>query len=199
MFACLHAKTQAVPGNDRHQTHIPDTFSTDASSTDTSDKGPLKRPIDRCNSPLTWYSANRDRMPGFLPEVTLLTKIRQPCVTYAGHAKRLFWLILLLQVGVFPVALLHSSSAFSTPPGQWEEPRSRIDQEHTTPRRGININRAGQKELAQRLSGVGMRTAGAIILFRKANGPFRNVDELLLVRGIGPALLERNRAFITIE
>lgn len=63
----------------------------------------------------------------------------------------------------------------------------------------VNINRAGQHELASKLTGIGMKSAGAIVLFRMANGPFKSVDELLLVKGIGPGILRRNQSRIVLE
>ena len=52
----------------------------------------------------------------------------------------------------------------------------------------ININTATAIEL-ERLAGVGPSTAKAIIEFRQKNGGFKTVEDLLNVRGIGPAKL----------
>ena len=52
----------------------------------------------------------------------------------------------------------------------------------------ININTATAIELEQ-LAGVGPSTAKAIIEFRQKNGGFKTVEDLLNVRGIGPAKL----------
>ena len=52
----------------------------------------------------------------------------------------------------------------------------------------ININTATAIELEQ-LAGVGPSTAKAIIAFREKNGSFKTVEDLLNVRGIGPAKL----------
>ncbi len=52
----------------------------------------------------------------------------------------------------------------------------------------ININTATAIELEQ-LAGVGPSTAKAIIEFREKNGAFKTVEDLLNVRGIGPAKL----------
>jgi competence protein ComEA len=43
------------------------------------------------------------------------------------------------------------------------------------------------------LAGVGETKAKAIVAYRDANGPFASVDELLEVKGIGKAILDRNR------
>lgn len=52
----------------------------------------------------------------------------------------------------------------------------------------IDLNRADVIGL-QALPGVGPSTAEAIVAYRDANGPFRSVDDLLDVPGIGPAKL----------
>ena len=52
----------------------------------------------------------------------------------------------------------------------------------------ININLASVVELEQ-LPGVGPATAKAIVVYREKNGAFLRVEDLLKVRGIGPAKL----------
>ncbi|NBY45226.1 MAG: ComEA family DNA-binding protein [Acidimicrobiia bacterium] len=52
----------------------------------------------------------------------------------------------------------------------------------------ININLASVIELEQ-LPGVGPSTAKAIVAYREKNGAFLKVEDLLKVRGIGPAKL----------
>jgi competence protein ComEA len=48
------------------------------------------------------------------------------------------------------------------------------------------------------LPGVGPATAQAIVADRERNGPFRSVDDLLRVRGIGPAKLDQIRGLVTV-
>ncbi len=52
----------------------------------------------------------------------------------------------------------------------------------------VNINLASVVELEQ-LPGIGPATAKAIVAFRERNGAFLRVEDLLKVRGIGPAKL----------
>jgi len=61
----------------------------------------------------------------------------------------------------------------------------------------VNLNAASAADL-DLLPGIGPATAQAIVDYRDGNGPFGSVDELLEVRGIGPAKLEalRNRVAV---
>ena len=56
----------------------------------------------------------------------------------------------------------------------------------------IDINTADAEPLVRELSGIGKAKAQAIIDYREAHGPFATVDELLEVKGIGVAILEKN-------
>lgn len=62
----------------------------------------------------------------------------------------------------------------------------------------ININSDNIYELTS-LKGIGKSKAQAIIEYRKENGDFISVDELKNVPGIGDALYEQLKDFITIE
>jgi competence protein ComEA len=62
----------------------------------------------------------------------------------------------------------------------------------------IDLNRAAIGELV-RLPGVGEATATAIVADRERNGPFGSVDDLVRVRGIGPAKLEAVREFVVVR
>ncbi len=56
----------------------------------------------------------------------------------------------------------------------------------------VNVNTASIEEL-QALPGIGEARARAIVAARQELGGFENVDQLVEVRGIGPANLERLR------
>lgn len=66
-----------------------------------------------------------------------------------------------------------------------------------SPATPVDVNRAGAEEL-DRLPGVGPATAAAIIAHRTEHGPFRSVDDLAQVRGIGRAKLEQLRPVVTV-
>lgn len=59
----------------------------------------------------------------------------------------------------------------------------------------VNVNTATAAEL-QYLPRVGPALAGRILEFRDANGPFKTVDELVAVRGIGEKSLELLRPYV---
>lgn len=61
----------------------------------------------------------------------------------------------------------------------------------------VDLNRATVAELDQ-LPGVGPSTARAIVDHRTRNGPFASVDDLLAVRGIGPAKLVELKPFVRV-
>ncbi len=63
----------------------------------------------------------------------------------------------------------------------------------------LNLNDADAPTLQKALNGIGKAKAEAIIAYRDANGPFASVDELLEIKGIGNALLERNRDKLRVE
>ncbi|MCD5978843.1 ComEA family DNA-binding protein [Pseudomonas quasicaspiana] len=70
-------------------------------------------------------------------------------------------------------------------------------QEQMTPR--VNINTAEAETLQKQLSGIGKGKAEAIVAYREANGEFTSVDELIEVKGIGKALLDKNRDRLVVE
>ncbi|KRP65930.1 ComEA family DNA-binding protein [Pseudomonas orientalis] len=63
----------------------------------------------------------------------------------------------------------------------------------------VNLNAADAETLRRDLFGIGAAKAKAIVAFRESNGPFTAVDELLEVKGIGKALLEKNRDRLVIN
>ncbi|HEX7047178.1 MAG TPA: ComEA family DNA-binding protein [Gammaproteobacteria bacterium] len=62
----------------------------------------------------------------------------------------------------------------------------------------VNVNTADAITLAAELKGVGEKTAAAIVAYREANGPFATVEDLKNVKGVGDAIIEKNRADILL-
>ncbi|NIY48414.1 ComEA family DNA-binding protein [Cedecea colo] len=62
----------------------------------------------------------------------------------------------------------------------------------------VSINTASAEVIAQVINGVGLKKAQAIVSYREEYGPFKELDQLQEVPGIGSALVERNRARIKL-
>ncbi|MFG1496719.1 helix-hairpin-helix domain-containing protein [Saccharospirillum sp. HFRX-1] len=62
----------------------------------------------------------------------------------------------------------------------------------------VDINNDGAVKMADLLEGVGQSKAQAIVDYREENGPFIAAEDLLNVKGIGPATLEKNRSKIRV-
>ncbi|MFC0820915.1 ComEA family DNA-binding protein [Moraxella marmotae] len=61
----------------------------------------------------------------------------------------------------------------------------------------LNINTATVADFVS-LTGVGHTTAQAIVDYRTAHGQFVSVDELLVIKGIGQATLNKNRHRLSV-
>ena len=61
----------------------------------------------------------------------------------------------------------------------------------------ININTATKDDLIS-LPYIGGVKAQAIIDYRTTNGPFKTIEDIVNVKGIGPKTLEKLRPYITV-
>ena len=62
----------------------------------------------------------------------------------------------------------------------------------------VNINTATKEELVA-LNGIGPAKAQAILDYRKSNGPFKSVDDLRNIKGIGAKQLEKLRPELAVS
>lgn len=62
----------------------------------------------------------------------------------------------------------------------------------------ISINTASAEELARVMNGVGLKKAQAIVSHREEFGPFKTLDDLRQVPGMGGALVERNLSHLML-
>lgn len=61
----------------------------------------------------------------------------------------------------------------------------------------VNLNTATAEQL-QTLSGIGQKKAEAIVAYRQKNGRFKSIDDIQLVKGVGPALFAKNKAKLSL-
>ncbi len=95
---------------------------------------------------------------------------------------------LLLASGLF------SASTFAaTPANATQEPQT-----NKTSAQRVSINSANANTLAELLIGIGPTKAEAIVAWRAQNGRFEKVEQLLDIKGIGTATLNKNKHMITL-
>jgi competence protein ComEA len=63
--------------------------------------------------------------------------------------------------------------------------------------RAVDLNGAGAADLAA-VPGIGPGLAADVVREREERGPFRAVDDLRRVRGVGPVRLERARPYLRV-
>lgn len=61
----------------------------------------------------------------------------------------------------------------------------------------VNLNTATALEL-QQVPGIRPSTADKILKMRKSYGPFKSVDDLRAIKGIGPKRIEKMRRYVTV-
>ncbi|WP_295797976.1 ComEA family DNA-binding protein [uncultured Microbulbifer sp.] len=62
----------------------------------------------------------------------------------------------------------------------------------------VNVNTATAEELSEVLVGVGESRAALIVQYREQHGEFTSVEQLLEIKGIGMATLEKNKERIQL-
>ncbi len=90
-----------------------------------------------------------------------------------------------------------SSQAQAQPPDRGAS-ISQVDPTNADAGMSIDVNTATAAQL-ELLPGIGPSRAAAIIESRQTAGPFRTVEDLARVHGIGPATVEGVRPYVRIE
>ena len=98
----------------------------------------------------------------------------------------------LLPVAFFTMLLAVSLSSFGQENSDSSSPLG-VEVEQ------VNINHADANTIARVLDGVGMSRAEAIVNFREEYGDFADVEDLLLVRGLGEVTLRNNQDRISFD
>ena len=63
----------------------------------------------------------------------------------------------------------------------------------------VDINSADAETLSAELKGIGLTKAKAIVEYRQKHGPFKNPEDLSLVKGIGEKTVALNLADIRVK
>lgn len=63
----------------------------------------------------------------------------------------------------------------------------------------VNINTADAETLSSELTGIGQSKAEAIVAYRDQHGPYKSIEDLANVKGIGTATIDKNRSRLTLE
>lgn len=66
------------------------------------------------------------------------------------------------------------------------------------PARPVDLNQASAEELTT-IPGVGLALAQRIVEFREKEGPFRRVEDLMKVKGIGEKSFQKMRQHVKVE
>lgn len=62
----------------------------------------------------------------------------------------------------------------------------------------VNINKADAATMIANWKGIGEKKARAIVSYRKKNGAFKSLDDLMNVKGIGEGLIKKNKRYMSI-
>lgn len=90
----------------------------------------------------------------------------------------------------FLVTLVYGTTPVSADPGGSKVSAPAVQR--------VDINRATSEDFLV-VKGIGPVIAARIVEFRKANGAFRSIDDLLKVRGIGEKLIDKIRDQLTVS
>ncbi len=94
-------------------------------------------------------------------------------------------------------ALLAALVAAMPAPGLAQTKPSASQPAKASPVGVVNINTATAAEL-DALPGIGAKTAARIVEYRQKNGPFKKVEELMNVRGVGEKNFLKLKAQISV-
>ena len=137
--------------------------------------------------------------------MTVFERIRGYVSFTKNEQKILLFLAFLFLVGT----AIKAYKAYVAPPEQphfeYAESDSVFAARSTTPappasltQRRVNINTAAAAEL-DALPGVGPAMARQIVEYRTAHGPFKTLDDLRNIKGLGPKKVEKLQPMVTLK
>jgi competence protein ComEA len=100
-----------------------------------------------------------------------------------------------LVVSLLSAALLAAASPLGAATQEKASARSSV--KPATAGTVVNINTAPATEL-QTLPGIGAKTAARIVEYRQKNGPFKKIEELMNVRGVGEKNFLKLKSQVTV-
>jgi competence ComEA-like helix-hairpin-helix protein len=90
----------------------------------------------------------------------------------------------------FALSAVSASLLLSTPILAARSNAVKVHRQGTHQSSLISINHSSAAQLAQ-LKGLGVKKAQAIVHYRQSHGSFKNIDDLVNVKGVGLALLKK--------
>ena len=108
----------------------------------------------------------------------------------------------MLRTGVSLLALLaclaaHPVAQQAAPAAKAEGRSAKADSQSAKPAMVVNVNSASAAELEQ-LPGIGPKVAARIVDYRTKKGPYRKLEELMNVQGIGEKSFLKLRSQLSI-
>jgi competence protein ComEA len=103
--------------------------------------------------------------------------------------------LILSLVFMFVIGLFVSDAVSQTQKQAQEKQQSALKEAKASK---VNINKATKEELAK-LPGIGPTIAQDIVNFRDKNGPFKTIEDLKKVKGIGEKKFEGIKDLISVE
>jgi len=100
----------------------------------------------------------------------------------------------MIASGLLALALCLSAAPLASSQEGLPKEARRTDE---APAAAIDINRATVEDFSK-LPGIGPKLARRIVAFREKHGPFRRVEDLLAIRGIGHKKWKKIRPYLRV-
>ena len=106
--------------------------------------------------------------------------------------------VLLMLLAVMAMAIVPAAAAQEPKTPAPAAKAARASKPAAAPASPINLNTATQAQL-EALPGVGAKAAQRILDYRKQNGPFKKIEDLMNVQGIGEKSFLKLKPQLTVE